>query len=723
MSTTGDAGRISSLGGGSQAEGVPLHAVIDAARRLDELSIARLIEHAAELVHKAQTAGQPLGTLSPRAIVVLPDGTVKLEAAPSVAHSAPERLVGQAGDRRSDVFSLGALLWEALAHAPLFEGAHDEARKAAVLGKQVRPPSEQNANVPAALDAICKKALARDPADRYQSAKVMAAEISAVLDDAGYPETNVEIVKFLEAGVAPAPAPAKPPAANKSTTTPPASKILPGTTNLGMPPLKTAGTLPPPLRNKPITNSQPTPAKPLSPTPVSSATPGSAESEEDLAATLKRSKIEPIEAVPAVPRPPTLPPAFAKTQILGSPSAPVKPQDVARTAILGSNMTAPAAVAVPDPARTTPFGSSAMTPPAPAATPATASTEATPALAAPVAPASPMAPTGLGPIPGLAPTSTGELATSSPGARAAIEAPLVDKAAAAATAAAVVALPRAPSASDGGTGPRDVLAGWGWTTGSVEAIDDEGQYEDDAPSSRRRRLIIAIGAGAGALFLLVIIAIAAGGSKKPADTDQVKVTQRADSAAPPAAAEPTQTADNPQPAPTPPEPSPKPPEPAPPGPAPVNTEAVAQPPPGKIERPVTPPRNKALVETQQHVETSRKNVPKKIETPRKTDHKPVKVTNAKPVDPYATPEKKVDPAAAYKTGFQQLARGDTSGALATLRGSLSSSPSYAPTWRGLGMVYEKLGQKAQAKTAFKRYLQLSPAAGDSEQIRDRLERL
>ena len=56
-------------------------------------------------------------------------------------------------------------------------------REAAVLEGEVRPASERNANVPAELDAISKKALAHDPADRYQSAKVMAAEISAVLDD------------------------------------------------------------------------------------------------------------------------------------------------------------------------------------------------------------------------------------------------------------------------------------------------------------------------------------------------------------------------------------------------------------------------------------------------------------------------------------------------------------------------------------------------------------
>jgi serine/threonine-protein kinase len=58
-----------------------------------------------------------------------------------------------------------------------------------------------------------------------------------------------------------------------------------------------------------------------------------------------------------------------------------------------------------------------------------------------------------------------------------------------------------------------------------------------------------------------------------------------------------------------------------------------------------------------------------------------------------------------------------------LRTSLAANPSYAPTWRGLGLVFEKLGEKDQARAAFKRYLQLAPSAGDADQIRARMERL
>jgi Tfp pilus assembly protein PilF len=73
--------------------------------------------------------------------------------------------------------------------------------------------------------------------------------------------------------------------------------------------------------------------------------------------------------------------------------------------------------------------------------------------------------------------------------------------------------------------------------------------------------------------------------------------------------------------------------------------------------------------------------------------------------------------------LQAFARGDTTAALASLRQSLAANRNYAPTWRGLGLVFEKMGEKDQARSAYKRYLELAPSAGDVEIIKGRLERL
>jgi hypothetical protein len=190
VSTTGEAGRLAS-GPGSNSS-VSLDVVIDAAKRLDELSTARVICEAAEAVHKAQKGGQPVGSVSPRMILVTQEGiALDLMAAGSPAYSAPERLEGKPGDRRSDVFSLGIVLWEALAHEKLFEDGGD------VMAKDIPPVSEFNANVPAELEAILNRALSREPTERYPSAKVFAAELSTLLDDAGYPDSHEEIAKYL----------------------------------------------------------------------------------------------------------------------------------------------------------------------------------------------------------------------------------------------------------------------------------------------------------------------------------------------------------------------------------------------------------------------------------------------------------------------------------------------------------------------------------------------
>ncbi|MFN0251292.1 MAG: hypothetical protein ACKV2T_30735 [Kofleriaceae bacterium] len=185
MSTTGDAGRVTSTGGGAvSASAASLRKVIDAQKRLDELSTARIVEQAAEAVHKLQKNGQPLHTVAPEAIVVSASGiTLELPTTPNKDFISPERRQGKAGDRRSDVYSLGAVLWSALTHEE-FPGEY-------------LATNEFNANVPPELDTICKKALSKEPTERYPSAKVMAAEIATVLDDAGYPEDNERIAAYL----------------------------------------------------------------------------------------------------------------------------------------------------------------------------------------------------------------------------------------------------------------------------------------------------------------------------------------------------------------------------------------------------------------------------------------------------------------------------------------------------------------------------------------------
>lgn len=92
------------------------------------------------------------------------------------SYAAPEVLRGGAADVRSDVFAVGALLWETLAKRKLFPKATREGRTARSIpvGKPAVPPDAAWA---APLAAVVERALANDPAARYSSAAEMAAAV------------------------------------------------------------------------------------------------------------------------------------------------------------------------------------------------------------------------------------------------------------------------------------------------------------------------------------------------------------------------------------------------------------------------------------------------------------------------------------------------------------------------------------------------------------------
>ncbi|MBA2542729.1 MAG: tetratricopeptide repeat protein, partial [Deltaproteobacteria bacterium] len=74
-------------------------------------------------------------------------------------------------------------------------------------------------------------------------------------------------------------------------------------------------------------------------------------------------------------------------------------------------------------------------------------------------------------------------------------------------------------------------------------------------------------------------------------------------------------------------------------------------------------------------------------------------------------------------GVRELATGKYSAAVASFKKATAVSAGHTPAWRGLGIAYEKQGAKAQAISAFQRYLAIAPGAGDAQAIRDRIERL
>jgi serine/threonine protein kinase len=113
-------------------------------------------------------------------------------------YMSPEQIMGEPLDPRSDLFSLGVVLHECLTGMRLFHGKDAEAGMIAALKDVVAPPSELNAEVPAAIDAVVLKALARKRDDRQSS----CLEFARALERAAgplmwHPEQSGELVNRL----------------------------------------------------------------------------------------------------------------------------------------------------------------------------------------------------------------------------------------------------------------------------------------------------------------------------------------------------------------------------------------------------------------------------------------------------------------------------------------------------------------------------------------------
>jgi serine/threonine-protein kinase len=103
-----------------------------------------------------------------------------------VTYMAPEQARGKVTDRRSDLFAMGIILWEAITEKRLFVGdALQILHRLLNDDTPFPPPSAIRPSVNPALDAIVAKALARDPDDRFQSAEEMQRALEAYLRDTG----------------------------------------------------------------------------------------------------------------------------------------------------------------------------------------------------------------------------------------------------------------------------------------------------------------------------------------------------------------------------------------------------------------------------------------------------------------------------------------------------------------------------------------------------------
>ena len=141
--------------------------------------------------------------VSPHNVLVTYDGEVKVldfgiaKAAGSssetktgflkgkVTYMAPEQVARKALDRRVDIFAVGVMLWEALTGARMWGDLDDFEIFLKLRSDAIPSPRTVRPDVPEALEAICMRALMRDPAERFATAAEMQRALDEWLEEAG----------------------------------------------------------------------------------------------------------------------------------------------------------------------------------------------------------------------------------------------------------------------------------------------------------------------------------------------------------------------------------------------------------------------------------------------------------------------------------------------------------------------------------------------------------
>jgi serine/threonine protein kinase len=174
-------------------DGRTLEAVIEdgrlplrrAAAWAGDLATALGRAHRANIIH---------GDLKPANILVTRDGQVKLgdfgiahfstqisdsgNLTGTPAYLSPEQILGHSQDTRSDIFSLGVILYQMTTGMRPFDGDSLSAVCAQIISSTPPPtPSYHNPSLPLAFDHLVMRCLSKDPADRYPTAEALAADV------------------------------------------------------------------------------------------------------------------------------------------------------------------------------------------------------------------------------------------------------------------------------------------------------------------------------------------------------------------------------------------------------------------------------------------------------------------------------------------------------------------------------------------------------------------
>ncbi len=172
-----------------------------------------LMQQVGSALNAAHQLGIVHGDIKPENVIVIPErGAVLLDfglarvvddsGATRTAqvmgtwrYMAPEKLRGERGDHRSDVFSCGILLYELLTGSRPFGGEYDAAVVYSILNDEMRPIDCQRRHIPEPVRGIINLALRKDPAQRYQDLETFIADLKTVAEGKSIAHLEAESTK------------------------------------------------------------------------------------------------------------------------------------------------------------------------------------------------------------------------------------------------------------------------------------------------------------------------------------------------------------------------------------------------------------------------------------------------------------------------------------------------------------------------------------------------
>lgn len=209
-------------------DGVPLNQLMKAAKSAGGMPLpiaVRIVMQTLAGLHAAHelrdTRGQLVGLVhrdvSPQNILVTYDGVTKVvdfgvakataigegatgqgQIKGKVGYMAPEQIEGEPIDRRADLFAVGIVLYALTTGKHPFRRESDAATMYNICSPQpVLPPSKFIPDYPPALERVLLKALAKSPADRYQTSNEMLRDLDQVLPPDQRAQTDEDVAQFV----------------------------------------------------------------------------------------------------------------------------------------------------------------------------------------------------------------------------------------------------------------------------------------------------------------------------------------------------------------------------------------------------------------------------------------------------------------------------------------------------------------------------------------------